>query len=66
MPEPAAPQPSTTTAGPRLSPNGTVPPMPFEAAEAPARPQQPPAAPGRFARTMAPLRRLIRRAARRP
>ena len=65
MAEPTEPQPSTATAPPRLSPNGTVPPMPFEANEAPAHPR-PPAAPGRFRRTMAPLRRMIRRTPRRP
>ena len=65
MPEPAAPPPSTTTTRPRPSPNGTAPPMPAQAAKAPARGQQP-AGPGRFRAAMTPLRRMLRRAARRP
>ena len=65
MPEPAAPHPSTTATRPRLSPNGTAPPMPSEATKAPARTRRP-AALGRLRMAMTPLRRMIRRTARRP
>lgn len=59
MPEPATPRPSITPTRPRLSPNGTAPPMPPEATKAPARMQ-------RFRMAMTPLRRMMRRTARRP
>jgi len=60
MPEPSAPNPSTTTTRPRPSHNGTAPPMPPEATKAPASMQRPSMA-DRFRTAMAPLRQMMRR-----
>jgi hypothetical protein len=65
MPEPAAPPPSITPTRPRPSPNGTAPPMPPQATKAPAHMRRP-APLDRFGIAMTPLRRMIRRTARRP
>jgi hypothetical protein len=59
MSTPAAPHPSTTTARPRPSRNGTAPPMPSEVSKAPARMRS--AALDRFRTAMAPLGRMMRR-----
>jgi hypothetical protein len=65
MPEPAAPHPGAAPTRPRPSPNGTAPPMPPQATKAPARTRRP-AALDRFRMAMTPLRRMMRRTARRP
>jgi hypothetical protein len=64
MPETTAPRPTTTPARPRPSANGIAPPVPPEATKARARMRWP-AALGRFGTAMTPLRRIMRRAARR-
>jgi len=64
MPEPAAPHPSTTHTLPRPSANGTTPPVLPKSAKAPARMRWP-AALDRFRMAMTPLRRMMRRTARR-
>jgi hypothetical protein len=64
MPETTAPRPSTTPARPRPSANGTAPPVPPEATKARTRMRRP-AAVDKFRMAMTPLRRMMRRTARR-
>jgi hypothetical protein len=64
MPETTASRPTTTPALPHPSANGSAPPVPPEAMKARAWMRWP-AALGRFGMAMTPLRRIMRRAARR-
>jgi hypothetical protein len=64
MPDPAAPQTSTTHPQPRPSANGTAPPLPSWATKAPIYRRRP-AALDRFRMAMTPLRRITHRTARR-
>jgi hypothetical protein len=60
MSEPAAPRPAPgTTTAPLSSPDGTTPPMPYEATN--AHTHRSPAA-GKWHTAMAPLRKMMRRA----
>ena len=67
MPEPAVPlpYPSTTATRPPSSPDSTVPPMPSEVTKERTRTPGPAAA-GRWRTATMPLRKMIRRAPRRP
>ena len=60
MPAPATPRHSATVTRPRLSRNGSAPPLPAEIT--PVRPQPP----DRFRTALTQLRTMIRRIARRP
>lgn len=62
MTEPAAPDPQPGTPAP--SPDGAVPPMPWEATS--AHPRAPRPAGGRWRRAMMPLGKMARRTRRRP
>jgi hypothetical protein len=64
MPEPAAPQTSTTHARPGPSANGTAPPVPSGATKARTYMRRP-AALDRLRMAMTSLRRIVRRTARR-
>jgi hypothetical protein len=64
MPETTAPRPSITPAPPRPWADGTAPPVPSEATKAHIRMRQL-AAVDRFRKAMTPLRRMMRRTARR-
>jgi hypothetical protein len=64
MPETTAPRPSTTPAGPRPSANGTAPLVPSESTKAHMRIGWLGAV-DRFRMAMTPLRRMMRRTARR-
>jgi len=63
MPETTAPRPSTTSARPRPSANGSAPPVPSEATKAHMRMWL--GAVGRFRMAITPLRQMMRRTARR-
>lgn len=64
MPETIAPRPSTTPTRPRSSANGTAPPVPSEATTGRTRMWRL-AAVDKFQMAMTPLRRMMRRTARR-
>ena len=59
MSEPVAPRPDPgTTTPPRSSPDGSIPPMPYEATDAHTHRST---AAGRWRTAMAPLRKMLRR-----